>query len=511
MPSQEGRRPSVWDATVPKTPLAPLADDHEVDACVVGAGIAGLSVAHELALRGRRVLVLDDGPPGGGETGRTTAHVASATDDFYHEMERLHGREAAQLLGEAFRHAVDRVEAVVTREGIACDFARLDGWWIPAGKDAADRLREELEAARRCGFADVALEERWPLAERFGGPALRFPRQGQFHVLRYLDGLAAAVRRLGGAVLHGRMSEVRDGEPCVVRTAEGRSVRARDVVVATNTPSIDRVAMHTKQAPYRTYVVAFDVAPDAVPLGLYWDTLDPYHYVRRLATPEGELLLVGGEDHKTGQGGGEENERFLRLETWARRHLPVGPARHRWSGQVLEPVDGIPYIGRNPGDGHVWVVTGDSGNGMTSGTIAAMVIPALIAGEGSKYEELFDPARKTLRALPEWLRENANVVAQYSDHVNAADARSLDEVPAGEGRIVRVGGLPVAAHRREDGTLLVRSAVCTHLGCIVRWNRAEASWDCPCHGSRFAPDGTVLNGPAPAPLGEVEVPRPDGK
>jgi Rieske Fe-S protein len=303
---------------------------------------------------------------------------------------------------------------------------------------------------------------------------------------------------------------VEDGAPGVVRTDGGRAVRAAAVVVATTTPVNDRVTMHTKQAPYRTYVIGARVPRGAVPLGLYWDTLDPYHYVRLLhAFPEGhdesggtDVLLVGGEDHKTGQGDDDTAARFEALEQWTRARFPVEAVEFTWSGQVMEPVDGVAYIGRNPGERNVYIVTGDSGNGMTHGTLAGLIVPDLILGRENRWAALYDPARVTLAATGEWVKENVNVTAQYADHLTPGEVDSPDEVPPGEGRVLRRGAGKLAAYRAPDGTLTVRSAVCTHLYCVVEWNGIEKTWDCPCHGSRFAPDGAVINGPAVAPLPE---------
>lgn len=501
----EGALPAIWETgfTIPARPA--LDRDLETDVCIVGAGIAGLSVAWHLLREGRRVVVLDDGPIGGGETGRTTAHLATACDDWWHEVERRHGPDTARAVADSFRAGVDAIEAIVRAEGIDCDFVRLDGWWFPASPDDVSLLERERDAAHRLGFPDWSLVADWPLAGRFGGAALRAPQQAQFHILRYLAGLADAVERQGGIVRTGtRVTEFHDGDPAHVRTDAGHVVRARDVVVATNTPVNDRVTMHTKQAPYRTYVIGMRVPRGSVPAGLYWDTDEPYRYIR-LLDPTGEgpddVLLVGGEDHKTGQPeGGDERTAFDRLADWTRTRFGAGEIVSRWSGQVMEPADHLAYIGRNPGDRHTWIVTGDSGNGMTHGTIAGILLADLIAGRPSPWADAYDPARKPLRALGEFAMENVNVAAQFADWLTPGEVSALDEIRPGEGRLLREGARKIAAYRAPDGTLLLRSATCTHLGCVVAWNDAERTWDCPCHGSRFAPDGTVVNGPAIAPL-----------
>ena len=519
----EGARPSLWQATADVPAFPPLQRDRVVDVCVIGAGIAGLTTAYHLAREGRNVIVVDDGPVGGGETGRTTAHITTAVDDYYHEIARVHGDEAARVVAESFRAALDRIDGIVRDETIDCDFARVDGWWFPADARGRETLDAEAEAARQAG-EPAELREDFPLASAFPDApfprvGLRFPNQGQFHALKYLAGLARAIEERGGKIYSGAhvngVEDVPNDSPdatCTVKTANGHTIRARDVVVATNSPVNDWVAMHTKQAAYRTYVIGLRVARGWVPPGLYWDTVRPYHYVRLadpLGTGDEDVLVVGGEDHKTGQSEAPEEQAFGRLEAWARAHFPAaGETLYRWSGQVLEPVDFLGFIGRNPGSQHLWIATGDSGQGMTHGTIAGMLLTDLILCRPSSWAAVYDPSRVTLRTARSFLKENLNVAAQYVDFVTPGEVRAVDEIRLGEGRVMRRGRQKLAVYRAESGELTVRSAVCTHLYCIVGWNSAEKSWDCPCHGSRFAADGTVLNGPAATPLEDASLDEP---
>ena len=416
----------------------------------------------------------------------------------------MHGLEAARRVAESFRGGVERIADIVAAENIDCAFHWVDGWWFAPDEDGKRMLQQELDAAQRLGFVGVELVDEWPLQSVSKFAALRFPNQAQFHALRYLYGLLDAFKRLGGECYSGaHVVDVEDGSPCVVRTDTGQTIRARDVIMATNTPVNDRFAMHTKQAPYRTYVIGARIHRGAVPLGLYWDTLDPYHYVRLLAADDSEydVLIVGGCDHKTGQ---SENERsaFDVLEQWTRLRFPVDDVVYRWSGQVLEPVDYLAFIGRNPGDEHVFIATGDSGNGITHGSIAGMLLRDLVLGRENPWAPIYDPSRVSLRSLPTYLSENLNVARQYVDLFTGGDG-NIDDVAVGTGKVVRRGLRKVAVHRDENGELHMCSAVCTHLGCIVSWNTAEKTWDCPCHGSRFTPTGDVINGPAISPLSPI--------
>jgi glycine/D-amino acid oxidase-like deaminating enzyme/nitrite reductase/ring-hydroxylating ferredoxin subunit len=500
---------SPWMLAQPPAHV-PLAADESVDVCVIGAGIAGLTTAYLLAEAGRPVLVLDDGAIGSGETGRTTAHLSNAIDDRYAVIERLHGERGAELCADSHTVAIDRIEAIAAAEAIDCDFERVDGYLFLGPGDEPKLLERELTAARAAGLTTVDLFDTAPVDGFATGPCLRFPRQAQLHPLRYLSGLARAVERRGGRIRTGtHVEDVEDGSPATVRTTSGRTVRAGSVVVATNTPINDRFVIHTKQTAFRSYAIGARVPAGSVTHALFWDTCDPYHYIRlqRLEGEADELLIVGGEDHRTGQQSDTIPARQARLEDWAREHFPmITGVPFRWSGQVMEPADGVAFIGRNPGDDHVYVATGDSGMGMTHGTIAGLLISDLIVGRENRWASLYDPGRITLRSADEFLKENLNTAVRYGEWLVAGDVPSEDHIARGTGAILRDGLSKIAIYRDADGTLHRRSAVCPHLGCVVAWNPAEHSWDCPCHGSRFDPFGRVLNGPALTPLAELDQP-----
>lgn len=500
---------SIWQDTFRVPELEALREHLTVDVCVIGAGIAGLSVAYALAAAGKRVVVVEKEQIGSGESGRTTAHLASALDDRYATLEKARGTDAARLAAEAHTSAIDRIEEIVQTEKIDCDFTRLDGFLFLGGDDTRELLEEEQRAAERAGIAGVALVDELPGRAFASGPALRFPRQGRFHILKYLAGLARGIEARGGQIFgDSHVEKIEGGSPAMVTTTSGKTVAADDVVVCTNSPISDMVITHTKMAPYRSFVVAFEVPKGSVVDALYWDTPDPYHYVRLQPLDDArDVLIVGGEDHKTAHED-DAGERFENLEAWTRlRWSSAGPRVAQWSGQVLEPNDYLAFIGRNPdGAEHVWIATGDSGMGMTHGTIAGLLLPALLAGHAHRWSSLFDPKRVTLHAreLATLARENADVAVQFADYVTPGQVDDVATIPRGEGRVIRRGAHKVAVYKDDAGVIHERSAACTHVRCIVDWNTAEKSWDCPCHGSRFDAYGKVLNGPAVEPLRRAE-------
>jgi glycine/D-amino acid oxidase-like deaminating enzyme/nitrite reductase/ring-hydroxylating ferredoxin subunit len=523
-PHPGGATTSIWQGTVeiPRHPA--LKRSGSTNVCVIGAGIAGLSVAYHLAREGKRVTVLDDGPIGGGETSRTTAHLTDAIDDRIHWLEEVHGAERARLAVASHNAAINRIQQIVQLEHIDCDFERLDGYLMPATPgDPGDieELQREAEAAQRAGLTDVSLQERAPIANFESGTALRFPGQAQFHALKYVAGLAKVLVEKYHAEIYcdTHVEGVEGGSPCTVKVAGGVKLTADCVAVCTNSSISDYVQTHIKSEANRTYAIAAVIARGSVEKALYWDTGDVYHYVRtqRLDEPypgvlKGDTLwdalIVGGEDHKVGHDK-DPDERWARLEAWMRKRWPhAREVVYRWSGQVVEPSDGLAYIGRNPdGAENVFMAMGDSGQGMTHGTIAGMLLADLVLGRANAWEELYDPKRVSLRPRPvaEMAKHNLDVVAQMAKGYLSPDLKGTDDLAPGEGRVVRRGLKKIAVYRDAEGRLHEKNAACTHLKCIVEWNGTEKSWDCPCHGSRFAATGEVLNGPAIMALEDVEA------
>lgn len=492
-----GQTRSVWHTEAPLQKAEALTESLSTPVCVVGAGISGLTTAYLLAKQGIKVVVVDKGFIGSGETSRTTAHAATALDDRYFELERIRGADVAHRAATSHAAAITQIETIAKNENIDCDFKRVDGYLFLGPDDSPDILKRELIAAHAAGLADVELLDAAPMSS-LKSPSLRFPNQGQFHPLKYLQGLALAITTNGGSIFtNTAVTDIESTEPAIINTATGHTITADTVVVATNAPINDRRScIFAKQAAYRSYVLGFRIKKGSVPQSLFWDTPDPYHYVRVQPEAGHDILIVGGEDHKTGQAY-DFTERYARLETWAKKRFPVQEIVYRWSGQVMETCDGLAFIGRNPNDSdNIFIATGDSGMGITHGTIAGMLLTDLITGKENKWTEVYNPGRVPLKATGKLARENANAAGRLAkDYLSGGDVKSVDDIKPGTGAILRRGLAKVAVYRDRDGILHQFSAKCPHLGCIVSWNQSEQSWDCPCHGSRFNTDGQVLNAP----------------
>lgn len=489
-----------------------LQESLEADVCVIGGGIAGITAAYQLARSKKNVVLLEAKNLGSGETGRTTAHLVTAIDNRFTKMIEMHGEQHVRLSADSELAAIDFVQNVIQKEGIECEFERLDGYLFnpPEGEEQID-LDEELDAALLAGLKGTEKVSRAPFSEFDTGPALRFKDQGQFHPLKYLFGMAQAAVKSGARLFEEtRVINVEEHHAHLfVETESGKHVKAKHVIVATNAPVIDNALIYGNQSPHRTFAIAGRIGHDTVARALFWDTLSPYHYIRTQrykdngSSEKYDLLIVGGEDHKTGHEDDGE-ERFRRLEAWTKKRMPdFTKVEWRWSGQVLEPADGMPIIGRKPGSERILIATGDSGMGMTHGTIAGMLLTDIIMRKKNPWEDLYDPSRFRLRSTPTLLKENFDVAMTVTkDYITPGEVSSPDEVKKGQAGLMRKGAKKIALYRDDSGKLFSRVATCPHKGCIVHWNSLETSWDCPCHGSRFGPDGKVISGPTLYPLAE---------
>jgi glycine/D-amino acid oxidase-like deaminating enzyme/nitrite reductase/ring-hydroxylating ferredoxin subunit len=498
MKQSPGGTNSPWTPGDLTSQLMPLDADLQTDVCIIGGGISGMTTAYLLACEGRSVIVLDDGLIGGGETGRTTAHLSNAFDDRYYEVERLFGERGSRLIAESHTAAIDKIEAIVRREQIDCDFERLDGYLFVPPDYSKDVLEQEIAAARRAGLRDVEWVDRAPIKDFDTGRCLRFPQQGQFDPLKYLEGLVrATLDRKGRIYACTHADEIRGGAPACVTTSNGRVVTAAAVVVATNAAVNDSIILSTRESKYRSYVIGAHVPRGSVTRALYWDTADRYHYVRIQSAGDDDLLIVGGEDERVGEHD-DGDERFAELYRWTRKRFPmIERIEFCWSGHIVEPVDTVAFIGRMPlSEGNVFVVTGDSGQGMTHGTIAGILLTDLLQGRQNEWANIYNPSRLRSISTVDFLNESLTVTAHYTDWLTGGEVSSTEEIERDEGCIVRRGLTKIAAYRDDQGVLHERQAICTHLGCVISWNSTEQSWDCPCHGSRFDKLGHVINGPA---------------
>jgi glycine/D-amino acid oxidase-like deaminating enzyme/nitrite reductase/ring-hydroxylating ferredoxin subunit len=480
----------------------PLEGNITCDAAIVGGGMAGLSTAYELASKGLKVVIVDRGPIAGGITARTTAHLAPLCDDLTSEMIKLRGEDTARSFYESQAFAIDRIEQIQADEDIECDFRRVDGYLFQALDTDSKIIDDELDAVRKVGAPVDRIVGVPALSNCQSQHALRYPRQATFHPLKYLAGLADRIKRRDGSFYaHCAVLDVdeRNDGSIEVKTAVGH-ITCVSAVIATNSPIVDRVALHTKMAPYRSYAMAFEIEKGQLEDALYWDTLDPYHYVRVHPATENDYVIVGGGDHKTGEAD-DAQIRFEAIEAWARHVVPaLGRVVHRWSGQVLDTIDYAAFIGRNPGSRNVYVHTGDSGQGITHGVVGGLINSELILGREPRWAEVYEPSRKTPAAVGNFLRENLTAFKNLGEYLAPGELSTPNELKPNQGAIIRDGLTKIAAYRDEAGNLFARSATCTHLGCHLHWNSFETCWDCPCHGSQFAVDGTPLNAPATAPL-----------
>lgn len=495
-----GQSTPSWTRDAKVSVYAPLASAAKCDVCIVGAGITGLTCAYYLLKAGHQVIVLDDNDIAGGETMRTTAHLSYVLGRHYLDLEKIHGKDRTRLIAGSHASAIDEIESIVTAENIDCDFRRLDGYLFLSPDGNEKDLINEQKSLHRAGQRDVEFAAKTPY---INAPALKFPGQGQFHILKYIQGLAKTVVKLGGKIHTGtHVTDFKGGKKCTVETESGWSVTSGALIIATNAPIKDNVQLYGKQAAYRTFVIAATMKKDAMKNVLLWDTQSPYHYIRIQEGETEDLLIVGGEDHRTGQANDAET-RFSNLERFARSHFPfIGRTMYRWSGQVMESYDGIAMIGRMPMQHkNIFVCTGDSGNGMTHGTIAGMLLSDLITGKKNDWEELYHPSRIRMRAGDDLMKENMNTASAAVCGWVATGSKK--DVKSGSGAVYGLGTRKIALYIDPQGKRHEFSAICPHRKCIVRWNECEKTFDCPCHGSRFGCDGRPLNGPVMSGLTKI--------
>ena len=494
---------SIWaEENLPGFPR--LESDLEVDVVVVGGGLTGITTAYLLRKEGVRVALIERERMACADTERTTAHLTIVTDERLHRLAKHLGKDGARAFWEAGAAAIDQIWQITQETRADCDFR-----WVPGylhepvratGRKGEGSLEEDAALAAELGF-DVQLLETVPYANERG---LRFSHQAKFHPRKYLAALLKAIPGEGSHVFENTAFEESTTDPVGVR-ANGHTIRCDYVVFATHNPlmgekgAIASALFQTKLALYTSYALGARLPRSAVPEALFWDTANPYDYLRIEERADHQYAIYGGADVKTGQEQ-DPTDVFCELETRLHAALPLAEVDRRWMGQVIETPDGLPYIGEN--GPHQFIATGFSGNGMTLGTVGAMMARDRYLGRASPWAELFRVDRAPFHGgLWRYAAENIDYPYYFlRSRLGGTDKGTVDDLGKGEGRLLEWQGQKVAAYRNDQGDVSICSAVCTHLKCLVKWNTADRTWDCPCHGSRFHPDGRVLSGPAEEPL-----------
>lgn len=488
---------SIWTDTSSHASFPSLSGDHHADVVVIGGGITGITAALHLSRAGKSVVVLEAQRIGEGTTGYSTGNLYASVSSYLYRIRDAWDQDTAAAVARSRAETIDEIQRTITEFGLNCHFARRPHYFIPTDDSQIEKMEREYEAVNKAGLnASIVGEAPLPLPVK---RALKIENQAQFHPLNYVRLLAKAIASDRCRIFEEAKAEEIDDENIVVRTAEG-SVHADRIIMATHTPKGFNL-LQTELGPYREYGIAVRLKGNRYPEGIFWTLEEPNHSIRSFESDGAKYLIIIGEKHKTGQH--EEGvDYYEKVEAFARANFDLEHVAYRWSAQHYRSADELPYIGKSTASENVTLATGFATNGLIYGPLAAAILTDEILGRENPWADLYSAKRFTpAKSAGDFLKENANVAVQYvRDYLTRAEVEKLGEIPVGEGRLAELEGKKLAVFRDEGGGVTVLSPVCTHLGCIVHWNGMEKTWDCPCHGSRFRPDGEVIEGPAIAAL-----------
>ena len=502
---RDGALQSLWQNKIPEY----VSQTHTIgkqnfDVIIVGGGITGITTGLLLQKAGKKCMIAEAQTIGFGTSGGTTAHLNTMMDHPYNELAKNFGEDNARLVATASREAIDLVMKNIKEYNIECDFSEKDGFLFAQEEKQNKELEEIFDASKKTG-CQVEYSNTIPVPIDFS-KAVNFKRQAQFHPAKYLYALAKAFEDAGGVLVQGcRVTGIKENDLLEVETDRG-NIKAAKLIYATHVPPGVNL-LHFRCAPYRSYAMAIKLKDKNYPDGLAYDMYDPYHYYRTQEVDGQTYLIAGGEDHKTAH---EENTEacFTKLESYLKKYFNIEEIAFKWSSQYFEPTDGLPYIGHLPGNPeNVFVATGFGGNGMTYSHVAAKTLTDIIVTGKSEFEKLFDPNRvKPMAGFSSFVKEAADVVARFiGDRFTKEKITELADIAHGEAKVVKYEGESIALYKDEEGNLHAVNPACTHINCMVGWNTAEKTWDCPCHGSRFSVDGVMLTAPARKDLEKIDL------
>lgn len=496
---------SFWKSNVEAPMFSRLERDMDAEVAIIGGGITGVLTAFLLNRAGRKTVLLEALNLGAGTTGFTTAHFTQLPDTDITTLISKFSEEETTLAMKSLLQAINFVDELARQHNIQCDFRRLPAYLYTERESDIEDIRREYEASKTVGL-DAELLYNIPLPMIDAKAAIKYNMQAHFHILKFLYSIAGIAAKEGLQIYNNsRVVEIEENDPYTLRTDSGATVRAQYVVHATHTPLLLNV-LQMEMKVCRSYVLGARMQGFKFPDALFWDYDDPYHYMNKINDVKGELIMIGGGDHSQGDKA-NELDYLKKLDSWATKRFDISAVDYVWSGQEFVPPDGLPFIGKNPFSENSFIATGFSGNGISFGSVAAMLISDLILGKENPTTELYKPSRlKPIASFSNIMEENIYVAKHFiADRFQDTNGDMISHIQNGEGKIIELDGKKTAVYKSEEGEVYALSPVCSHAKCIVKWNEFEKTWDCPCHGARYFPTGEVLEGPAVKGLERIEV------